>query len=602
MISLRGIHHDAPIPALFLAAILVLAPAQATALAAAPQKPNVIVFLADDNGYGDLACHGHPFLKTPNFDTLHSQSVRLTDFHVAPMCTPTRGQLMTGMDALHNGAASVSAGRTFIRRGIPTMAEIFAAGGYRTALYGKWHLGDSYPHLPHQRGFHDAVHHKSWGITAMPETWENDNLDGRFLHNGDLRRFPGYCTDVFFDLSMQWMKKCKEQNESFFVYLPTNAAHGPHWVPQKYKDMYRGKPQPAFFGMIANLDENLGRLDSFLHEQGLFENTILIYMNDNGGTAGVNTYNAGMRGRKQTYYEGGHRAACFVRWPGGGLRKPCDLDATTEVQDLLPTLIDLCGLQKPANARFDGASLANYLKGGTDALPDRLLVVQYGEQPNGEKLEKGRCAVMWNKWRLVADKELYDLKTDPGQKSNVASKHPDVAAKLRGHYERWWAAVEPGIDDFEPISIGADQENPVKLCAADWVKVYCDNMNNLREGLNRNGPWHLLVEKDGVYDIELRRWPKEADAAINAGVPAFHSKDGAPLPAGGLPAGKALPIAKARLKLGNVDERKLVPPGTKGVTFTVRLKGGTRTTLQTWFYDVADNELCGAYFAYVRRK
>src|SRR4051812_10185462 len=186
MISLRGVHPDAPIPSLFLAALAIGALAPHTALAAAPQKPNVIVFLTDDNGYGDLACHGHPFLKTPNFDKLHDQSVRLTDFHVAPMCTPTRGQLMTGMDALHNGAASVSAGRTFIRRGIPTMAEIFAAGGYRTALYGKWHLGDSYPHLPHQRGFHDAVHHKSWGITAMPETWENDNFDGRFFHNGDL--------------------------------------------------------------------------------------------------------------------------------------------------------------------------------------------------------------------------------------------------------------------------------------------------------------------------------------------------------------------------------------------------------------------------------
>jgi len=602
MASFRGAHNSRLSQWLFRAAIAVILVTRANALSAGPQKPNVIVFLTDDNGYGDLACHGHPFLKTPNFDKLHGQSVRLTDFHVAPMCTPTRGQLMTGMDALHNGAASVSAGRTFIRRGIPTMAEIFAAGGYRTALYGKWHLGDSYPNLPHQRGFHDAVHHKSWGITAMPETWENDNFDGRFFHNGDLRQFPGYCTEVFFDLGMQWMKKCKEQNEPFFVYLPTNAAHAPHWVPAKYKEMYKGKPQPAFFGMIANLDENLGRLDAFLREQGLFDNTILIYMNDNGGTAGVNTYNAGMRGRKQTYYEGGHRAACFVRWPNGGLRKPCDLDATTEVQDLLPTLIDLCGLQKPANGKFDGTSLAGYLKGSTDALPDRILVVQYGEQPNGAKLEKGQCAVMWNKWRLVGGKELYDLKTDPGQKTNVAAKHSDVVARLHGHYEKWWADIEPRLEDFEPISIGADQENPVKLCAADWAKIYCDNMNNLREGLNRNGPWHLLVEKDGVYEIELRRWPKEADAAINTGVPAFHSKDGAALPAGGLPAGKALPIAKARLVVGNIDERKPVPPGTKGVSFTVRLKAGTRTTLKTWFYDVADNELCGAYFAYVRRK
>jgi arylsulfatase A-like enzyme len=581
---------------LALAGLALAAPAPAAEPAPA-KRPNVIVFVTDDNGYGDLACHGHPFLKTPNFDALHAASVRLTDFHVAPMCTPTRGQLMTGMDALHNGAASVSAGRTFVRRGIPTMAEVFAAAGYKTALYGKWHLGDSYPHLPHQRGFHDAVYHKSWGITSMPDTWENDYFDGRFFHNGTLNQYRGYCTDLFFDFGMRWIKACKDRNEPFFLYLPTNAAHGPHWVPAKYKELYKGRPQAAFFGMIANLDENLGRLDAFLREQGLFDDTILIYLNDNGGTAGVQTYNAGMRGRKQTYYEGGHRAACFVRWPNGGLRKPCDLDATTEVQDLLPTLIDLCGLTKPEGARFDGTSLAGYLKGTADAPPDRVLVVQYGEQPDGRKLEKWHCAILWNKWRLVEGKELYDLKSDPGQKTDVAAKHPDVLAKLRGHYERWWAGVEPRLEDFEPVSVGADQENLVTLCAADWAKVYCDNMNNLRQGINRNGPWHLLVEKDGTYEIELRRWPKEADAAMSAGVPAFKSKDGS----GGLPEGVALPVAKARLRVGSVDETKLVPPGAKGVTFTLRLKPG-RATLQTWLLDRADTELCGAYFAYVRRK
>src|SRR4051794_10790071 len=137
-----------------------------------PRKPNVIVLLTDDNGYGDLGCHGHPFLKTPNFDRLHDQGIRLTDFHVAPMCTPTRGQLMTGVDALRNGATSVCAGRSFLRPGLPTMAEIFKASGYRTGLFGKWHLGDSYPNLPHQRGFDEAVYHLGWGITSMADTWQ----------------------------------------------------------------------------------------------------------------------------------------------------------------------------------------------------------------------------------------------------------------------------------------------------------------------------------------------------------------------------------------------------------------------------------------------
>src|SRR5262245_42047838 len=558
---------------------------------AEPARPNVIIVLSDDQGYGDFSCHGNPVLKTPNLDKLHSESVRLTDFHVCPMCTPTRGQLMTGLDALHNGAASVSAGRSFIRPGIPTMAEVFAANGYKTAMFGKWHLGDSYPNLPHQRGFQEAVYHLGWGITSMADLWNNDYFDGRFRLNGELTQYKGYCTDVWFDLGLSWLKERKAKNEPFFLYLPTNAPHGPLWVAAKYKEPYLNKGPAAFFGMIANLDENVARLDQFLTESGLRDNTLVIFFNDNGGTAGVNTFNAGMRGRKTTYYEGGHRAACFIRWPNGMLRKPGDVDALTEVQDMMPTLIDLCGMKPPQDAKFDGVCLGNVLRGKKDELPDRILVVQYGEQPNGAKLEKYQSAVMWGKWRLVHGKELYDLKTDPGQQKDVAAAHPDVAKKLLDHYEAWWKEVEPRLDDFEPVSIGSDKENPVTLSSADWAKVYCDNMNDLRTGRAANGQWQLLVEKDGQYEISLRRWPKEADAAITAGVPAFKAVDG------GLPEGKALPIAKMRLKIADVDETKPVGPQDKAVTFTVRLKAGTKLPMQTWCYDAAGKELCGAYFA-----
>jgi arylsulfatase len=558
--------------------------------AESPRRPNVLILLTDDNGYGDLSCHGNPVLRTPHFDRLHGQSVRLTDFHVAPMCTPTRGQLMTGLDALHNGATSVCAGRSFLRPGIPTMAEAFAAGGYRTGLFGKWHLGDSYPNLPHQRGFQEAVYFLGWGVTSMADRWQNDCFDPYYSHNGALRRYKGYCTDIWFNLAMDWIKECKRRGEPFFVYLPTNAAHGPCWVHEKYKEPYRGRGPAAFFGMMANLDENLGRLDAFLRENGLSDDTLLIYLNDNGATAGANVYNAGMRGRKTQYYDGGHRASCFLRWPAG-LRKPCDLDALTEVQDLLPTLIDLCGLKAPQGARFDGTSLAGLLRGTADQLPDRMLVVQYGQRP-----EKWDSAVMWNKWRLVKGKELYDIKSDPGQNRDLAGDHPDVVKKLRDHYEKWWAGVEPLVDDFVPVVVGSDRENPVTLTAADWANVYCDNMQNLRAGLNRNGPWHLLAEKDGTYEIELRRWPREADAPIRAGVPAFKAVDG------GLPPGKALPVVRARLRVGDVDESRPVGPTDKGITFTVPLKAGTKTRMQTWFYDAEGKQLCGAYFAYVRRR
>jgi arylsulfatase len=551
-------------------------------------RPNVIVILIDDNGYGDFSCLGNPVVKTPAMDRLHDQGVRFTDFHVAPMCTPTRGQLLTGLDACHSGATSVCAGRSFIRRGIPTMAEIFRASGYRTAHFGKWHLGDSYPSLPHQRGFEESVYFPGWGITSMADRWENDVFDPWYRHNGVLQQYKGYCTDIFFDLSMNWIQERREKNEPFFVYLPTNAAHGPCWVSEKYKKPYEGKGPAGFYGMIANVDENVARLDAFLAAQGLLENTIVVLMNDNGGTAGVKVFNAGMRGHKTEYYEGGHRAVCFFRWLGGKLVAR-DVDALAEVQDLLPTFVDLCGLQVPANARLDGKSLAGLLRGGTDSLSDRMLVVQYGQRP-----VKDDACVMWNKWRLVKGKELYDISRDPGQAKDVAGDHGDVVKRMRDHYDAWWAEVAKSIDDFSPVSIGADQENPVTLSAADWANVYCDNMADVRQGREKSGPWHVQVEKAGDYRIALRRWPLEANAAIAGAVPPFKAVDG------GMPAGKALPVAKARLKIGALDETRSVTAEDREIVFSTSLPAG-RTTMETWFYDAQGKELCGAYFAYVRR-
>jgi arylsulfatase A-like enzyme len=553
---------------------------------------NVIIIVSDDQGYGDFSAHGNPALKTPNLDKLRSESVRFTDFHVAPMCTPTRGQLMTGTDALRNGATSVTAGRSYIRRGIPLMSEIFQQNRYRTAIFGKWHLGDSYPNWPHQRGFDEAVHLMGWGINSIADHWLNDNFDDWYRRNGKPQQYQGYCTDVWFDLSLQWMKERAQRKEPFFLYLPTNAPHGPLWVPDKYVEPYRGKGPAAFFGMIANLDENIGRLEAFLQASGLRDNTIVIFFNDNGGTAGVNTFNAGMRGRKTQYYEGGHRAALFIRWPQGKLRAGADVDTPTQAQDILPTLIELLKLKKPANARFDGQSIAALLRGAAQSFPDRKFVVQYGQTP-----KKWEAAVIWNKWRLVNGEELYDLKTDPAQEKSVAARHPEIYQQMRQHYEQWWAGVAPRLDEFYHVSIGAPQENPVTLTAVDWANVYCDNVVNcVRPGQKQNGVWHVQVEQSGVYEIALRRWPKEADVALTEAVPAFKIENRAS------PAGVALPIAKARLKLAEADETKAVGAQDKEAVFNVTLKAGAKLQMQSWFYDASGNELCGAYYAYVRRK
>jgi hypothetical protein len=249
-------------------------------------------------------------------------------------------------------------------------------------------------------------------------------------------------------------------------------------------------------------------------------------------------------------------------------------------------------LEKPAAARFDGASLAPLLTGTAKSLPDRTLVVQYGQKP-----EKFDSAVMWQKWRLVHGKELYDLKTDPGQKKDLATEQPGVLQKMREHYEKWWAGVEPLLADPVPILIGADEEKPVRLSAADWWNVYCDNMRDLRLGKATNSQWNVQVAKDGQYEIALRRWPKEADAPIAGSVPLFQAVDGQ------LPAGVALPIATIRLKVGDVlDETKPVPAAAKDLKFNVRLKAGTKLAMQSFCYDGSGKELCGAYFAYVTRK
>ena len=569
------------------AASLAAASAQA-----AVAKPNVLILLSDDQGYGDIGAHGNPVLKTPALDKLHGESVRLTDFHAAPMCTPARGQLLTGLDALHNGATSVTAGRALVRRGIPTMGDVFSANGYATGVFGKWHIGDMYPFRPMDRGFQEAKYFHGFGLSSAPE-FDNDYFNGRYRHNGVEKRFPGYCTDFWFDEAIKWMGEQHQNNKPFFCYLPTNVPHGPAWVDEKYSAPYKKPGLPAnFFGMIANFDENAAKLDAFLKQSGLRDNTIVIFMTDNGGTGGVPVFNSGMRGRKTQIYDGGHRVPCFVRWPAGGLRKPSGVNAPAQMQDWLPTLIDLCELKKPANAQFDGESLAPLLKGKDDKGPDRMLVVQYGQQ-----LKKWDSNVMWNQWRLINGTELYDFHEEPSEEKDLAAKNPQVVKKMRDHYEAWWNRVEPALREFEPISIGSAKENPVTLTSSDWEDVYCDNVNSILSagGGPQGGPWAILVERDGEYEITLRRWPVNTGLALDAPCPEKQ------LTVAKLPAGKALPIAQAQLRIAGQSKSVKAAPGSQSAVFRVALKSGTKTRLHGWFQDSAGADLCGAYYAYVRR-
>ena len=570
-------------------------------------KPNVIIVVADDQGYGDMSCHGNPVLKTPNLDRLHSQSLRFTDFHTSPICSPSRAQLLTGVDAMRSGAFGYTESRELPRRNFPTMADLFAASGYRTGLFGKWHLGENYPYRPEDRGFQEVVRFGGAHIAQTNDYWNNDCFDGHFLHNGKPEQYPGYCGDVWFNEAMRFARDCQKAEKPFFIYLPTNEPHGPVMVPKKYYEPYaNGKLRNVtarFFGMLANLDENMGRLDHFLTDSGLRDNTIVIYLSDNGTAGGEVVYNAGMQGSKWSYYEGGHREPCFLRWPAGKLRSPGEIPQLTEVQDIFPTLRDLCGLPVQKEVKFDGVNLAPLLRGEVHDLSPRSLMVQV---TTGSEAVKWECAVMADKWRLVHGKELYDTRTDPGQKRDLAGKHPEVMARLRNDYEKWWAELEPQTRAPGIIPIGNDRENPVNLTCYDWFGVEGKGgyrlQDDIRKGSKVNGTWHLDVERAGEYEILLCRWPREINGALTGGVPPYDSVDAEFAEQNRwLKDRKSLPIAQARLRIGAIEKRETVTAADKAISFPVHLEKGP-IQMKTWFVDANGKLLCGAYYAYVLRK
>jgi arylsulfatase len=589
----------------------------------ADTKPNVVMVITDDQGYGDMGCHGNPVARTPNIDSLHAQSVRFTDFHAAPMCTPTRGQLLTGFDAARNGAVNVSSGRTLLRADLTTMPDVFRANGYRTGLFGKWHLGDNYPYRPQDRGFDESLWFPSSHISSLPDFWENDYFDDVYCRNGTRERHSGYCTEVFFREAMTWIEARAEADEPFFAYLPTNAPHAPLFVPPEDREAIeaafaesehalpeelRNELTPEnrgriirFLAMIRNLDTYLGELRGLLRTRGIERNTLFIFMTDNGSTFGPLYYNAGMRGAKCSLWEGGHRVPCFMYWPDGGLGEPRDVEGLTQVQDLLPTLIDLCDLESPDTPTFDGTSLASVLRTG-EPVPDRILAVNYSRMPftdyptpdSESVMRREGAAVLWRRWRLLEDTALYDLQTDPHQDRNVIDEHPDVARTLQQALKTWWEAVEPVANELQRITIGSDAENPMTLSACEWADVFVDQQRQVRTGVRKNSYWHLNVHHPGTYRFALRRWPEESGLALTEACTATELTDGA------LEAGNALPIAQARMMIARRVHTQAVAAGERAAAFTVQLEAGP-TLLHTWFDDERGQPLCGAYYVSVER-
>ncbi len=493
----------------------------------AADAPNVLVVITDDQGFGDLGAHGNPVLKTPELDRFAKQSAWLKNFYVSPVCSPTRASLLTGQYNYRTGVVDTFIGRSLMRPDVKTLPEYLAAAGYRTGLFGKWHLGDNYPLRPEDRGFQETLWCQGGGLAQPSDPPQVDPKTAYFdpvlKQNGKEVKTKGYCTDVFTDAALKFVSA--DSKKPFFAYVAFNAPHGPYQVPEEFAATYakRDLSADAFpktgqpwagpklntteiasaYGMIENIDTNFGRLMKALEEKKLAENTIVIFLTDNG-PGGVR-WNAGLRNRKGTVYEGGIRVPCYVRWParvkGGHV-----IDTPLAHIDIAPTVLAACGVA--GNDTFDGRNILHLLTGKTDCdWQDRTLFFQWHR---GDEPEKYRAfAARGPKYKLVqaagtapgakwtTKYELFDLRADPFEEKDLAADKPDEVAQLKRGYEAWFADVTK--KGFAPprIVIGSEKENPVRLSRQDW--------RGDKAGWNAdsNGHWEVKVERAGRYKVTL---------------------------------------------------------------------------------------------------
>lgn len=553
------------------------------AIASEDRPPNVILIITDDQGYGEIGAHGHPVIKTPSMDQLHGESVRLTNFHVDPTCSPTRSALLTGRYSTRTGVWHTINGRSMMRGEELTMPEVFKANGYTTAMIGKWHLGANYPCRPADQGFDHTVWHLDGCIGGGPDYWGNDYYDDHYMTNGEWKKYNGYCTNVWFDEAAKWIEQQKEK--PFFLYLATNAPHGPYIVDEKYSKPYvdAGMPETLakFYGMITNIDENIGTFRKKLSQLGIADNTLLIFMSDNGTAAGwickksgFKYYNAGMRGWKSFAWEGGHRVPMFWHWPKGELVGGREVSELTAHIDVLPTLVDLLQLKKPTGPKIDGMPLTGPLRGAAEQpIPDRTLFAHVQRANVPPKWEAS--VAMKNSWRLIDGKGLYDLSNDPSQQNDIASKHPEVVKQLRADYETWWASMKDDLNQTVRIVLGGKQ-NPTTLYSHDWLMpqkvVTAWHQNQIRRGDLINGPWNVDIEKTGKYEISLFRWAPYLD--------------------------KAMAMESARITIAGQELSAKLKPNATHARFVLQLKAGP-TQLQSWLARQNGDE-SGAYYVRVR--
>jgi arylsulfatase A-like enzyme len=577
-----------------------------------PKPPNVIIIMTDDQGYGDMSSNGHPLLETPNLDRLSKEGVHFTDFHVSPYCAPTRASLLTGRDFRRVGVWHTYGGRNWLNENETTLADIFKYNGYASGHFGKWHLGDNYPFAPHFRGFDTSFMLGNSGMGAADDYWDNDRFQDTYFLNGKPVKTNGFGTDAFVDHALEFIEK--HRNEPFFVYLATNIPHRPWNIPTEYRIKfdasntdtrevvpYSHTDMARFYGSIDKIDEQVGRVLDFLEQQDLDKNTMVMFLTDNGTVS--KEYNAGMRGRKTSPYEGGHRVPLFLRWPNGNFQQGKEINELTAHLDILPTLIELCSLQTKKQLSFDGQSLVPLLDNELATWnQDRIYISQFTQGvPGGYHVAApkwGNTVVCKQKFRLV-DNQLYDLKSDPGQENDLADQQPEIVKELKDAYEKHWEDIQPYSERIARVHLGNSKQEvstfslsgvtPDEGCPAEW------SMDGAIKARRIVGRWPVFIEQSGQYEVELRRWPREMDRAINE----FKGLGGrVPMKEFSQDAVQISPDS-ARVKIGDTDICKKIDPEARSIRFKISLAQGP-ADLQAWFIDKDGTDRV-AYWVYVNR-
>lgn len=494
-------HRFSATIALLQFAIVVSFMGQLAVLAA--DKPNIVVFLSDDQGWGDLSLNGNTNLETPNIDSLGRDGAQFDRFYVCPVCSPTRAEFLTGRYHPRGGVYSTSTGGERLDLDEHTIAEVFKSAGYRTGAFGKWHNGSQYPYHPLARGFDEYYGFTSghWGDYYSPP------LDD----NGQPSTGNGFLPNDLTDRALKFVEQNREQ--PFFLYLPFNTPHAPMQVPDRWWDKFRTRELShrgsdkenvdftrAALAMVENLDWNVGRVLGKLDELQLADNTIVLYFCDNGPNS--DRWNGGMKGRKGSTDEGGVRSPLLVRWPGriAAGQKVTQISAAI---DLLPTLADLAEIKITGTEPLDGRSVKGLLTGEVTQLPDRTLFSAWS----------GKVSARTQQFRLDDRGQLFDMSADPAQKQDVSGEHVGITAQLRQQVADWRRDVlqTRGADD-RPFPIGPSQFDITVLPARDGRAVggiqrsakapncsYFTNWTTEEDKLM----WSVEVLQAGEFDVEI---------------------------------------------------------------------------------------------------